>query len=30
MAAHLRSGGMVLAAMHDPLPGATRALDLVG
>jgi heme exporter protein A len=30
MSAHLRSGGMVLAAIHDPLPGATRTLDLVG
>jgi heme exporter protein A len=28
MAAHLAQGGLVLAAVHDPLPGATRALEL--
>lgn len=27
---HLSSGGMVMAAVHDPLPHATRALDLGG
>ena len=30
MAAHLASGGMILAAVHDPLPVAARALDLGG
>ena len=30
MADHLAGGGLVLAAMHDPLPGATRTLDLIG
>jgi heme exporter protein A len=30
MAGHLAGGGLVLAAMHDPLPGATRTLDLIG
>ena len=30
MAAHLTSGGMILAAVHDPLPVAARALDLGG
>jgi heme exporter protein A len=29
-AGHLAGGGLVLAAMHDPLPGATRTLDLIG
>jgi heme exporter protein A len=28
MAAHLRGGGMALAAVHDPLAMATRALEL--
>ena len=28
MAAHLASGGMILAAVHDPLPVPARALDL--
>lgn len=28
MAAHLASGGMILAAVHDPLPVAAKALDL--
>ena len=30
MAAHLASGGMILAAVHDPLPVPARALDLGG
>jgi heme exporter protein A len=30
IAAHLATGGMVLAAVHDPLPGATRALEISG
>ena len=30
MAAHLAKGGMILAAVHDPLPVATRALELTG
>jgi heme exporter protein A len=28
LAEHLRKGGLVLAAVHDPLPGATRTLEL--
>jgi heme exporter protein A len=28
MAEHLAIGGLVLAAVHDPLPGATKALEL--
>jgi len=28
MAAHLAGGGIILAAVHDPLPGATRSLEL--
>jgi len=28
MAEHLAGGGLVLAAVHDPLPGATRSLEL--
>lgn len=28
MARHLAGGGMILAAVHDPLPGATKALEL--
>ena len=28
MARHLEGGGLILAAVHDPLPGATRSLDL--
>jgi len=28
MAAHLASGGLVLAAVHDPLPGAVKTLEL--
>ena len=28
MAAHLATGGMILAAVHDPLPVAARNLDL--
>ena len=30
MAEHLASGGMILAAVHDPLPLPARALDLGG
>jgi heme exporter protein A len=30
MQAHLDTGGMILAAVHDPLPVATRSLELVG
>jgi heme exporter protein A len=30
IADHLATGGMVLAAVHDPLPGATRALEISG
>lgn len=30
MAEHLASGGMILAAVHDPLPVSSRALDLGG
>jgi heme exporter protein A len=30
MAAHLAGGGMVLAAVHDPLPIAARTLELGG
>lgn len=30
MAAHLAGGGLVLAAVHDPLPVAARTLDLGG
>ncbi|MDZ4372475.1 MAG: heme ABC transporter ATP-binding protein CcmA, partial [Phenylobacterium sp.] len=28
MRRHLDGGGLVLAAVHDPLPGAARNLDL--
>lgn len=28
MARHLAGGGLILAAVHDPLPGATKALEL--
>ena len=28
MSAHLAGGGLILAAVHDPLPIAARALDL--
>ncbi len=28
MQAHLDSGGAILAAVHDPLPVAARALDI--
>jgi heme exporter protein A len=28
MAAHLKGGGLVLAAVHDPLPGAARTLEI--
>lgn len=28
MADHLRRGGLILAAVHDPLPAATRTLEL--
>jgi heme exporter protein A len=28
MQAHLAGGGIILAAVHDPLPGATRSLEL--
>jgi heme exporter protein A len=28
LADHLASGGLVLAAVHDPLPGATKTLEL--
>jgi len=30
MAAHLATGGMILAAVHDPLPLPARSLDLGG
>jgi heme exporter protein A len=30
MAAHLAGGGMILAAIHDPLPIATISLELAG
>lgn len=30
MAEHLAGGGMILAAVHDPLPVAARSLDLGG
>ena len=30
MAEHLAGGGLILAAVHDPLPVATRTLDLAG
>ena len=30
MAEHLAAGGLILAAVHDPLPIPTRALELVG
>ena len=30
MAAHLATGGMILAAVHDPLPVPARNLDLGG
>ncbi|WP_374472096.1 heme ABC exporter ATP-binding protein CcmA [Phenylobacterium sp.] len=30
MQRHLDGGGMILAAVHDPLPVATRSLELVG
>lgn len=29
MAAHLKGGGLILAAVHDPLPVPARALELV-
>lgn len=29
MARHLAGGGMILAAVHDPLPGATKSLEIV-
>ena len=28
MAAHLSTGGLVLAAVHDPLPVATLSLEI--
>ena len=28
MARHLADGGLILAAVHDPLPMPTRSLDL--
>lgn len=28
MAEHLAGGGMILAAVHDPLPGAARSLEI--
>jgi heme exporter protein A len=28
MADHLRRGGLILAAVHDPLPGATQTLEI--
>jgi heme exporter protein A len=28
MRGHLAGGGLILAAVHDPLPGATKALEL--
>ena len=28
LADHLRRGGLVLAAVHDPLPGANRSLEI--
>ena len=30
MARHLAGGGMILAAVHDPLPGATKTLEIIG
>jgi len=30
MARHLEGGGMILAAVHDPLPGATKSLEIAG
>ena len=30
MADHLAGGGLILAAVHDPLPAATRTLELTG
>jgi len=30
MAAHLSGGGMILAAVHDPLPVAAKSLELAG
>lgn len=30
MAGHLAGGGLILAAVHDPLPVASRELELVG
>ena len=30
MAEHLASGGLILAAMHDPLAAATKTLELAG
>jgi heme exporter protein A len=30
MARHLEGGGMILAAVHDPLPGATKTLEIAG
>jgi heme exporter protein A len=30
MARHLQGGGMILAAVHDPLPGATKTLEIAG
>jgi hypothetical protein len=28
MAAHLEGGGLILAAVHDPLPVAAKTLEL--
>ena len=30
MARHLESGGMILAAVHDPLPVAAKSLEIIG
>ena len=30
MAEHLSRGGLILAAVHDPLPGATQTLEIPG
>jgi heme exporter protein A len=30
MQAHLAGGGLILAAVHDPLPIAARGLEIAG
>jgi heme exporter protein A len=30
MAAHLAAGGLILAAVHDPLPIPAKSLEIVG